>query len=361
MQFRGTIIPPLPEKRWTGNMDATFVEERRQALEHFINEVCSHAKLCQTLELQIFLSASDEGLISGKELLKVPSLAAAYVPTTSTVTSLWSSLKDGMFMTSNIQPVEIPNDDDYAKIGEQIDEYEKRISEIKRCSDLVYAAQRSEGYEMSRFGSYMSALAAHEKKDEDMRRLADITGDLFENVSNLYQDQLDKMLSMYVSVVRYQAGKVGAVKVVMNNRESAIYEVQQANASMQRNKEKFAAARASSGAAASAMRAEQKMASAEDRMNHAREQVHFIASSLKVESKRMDSGKAADMKNALLSLARIQLEYHTQARQAWENLIPVLGASEVDVHESQLRAQRRVSCRRPGEKDQGVGQIIGLL
>ena len=32
----GTIIPPLPEKRWTGNMDATFVEERRQALEYFI-------------------------------------------------------------------------------------------------------------------------------------------------------------------------------------------------------------------------------------------------------------------------------------------------------------------------------------
>lgn len=32
----GTIIPPIPEKRWTGNLDATFVEERRQGLEHFI-------------------------------------------------------------------------------------------------------------------------------------------------------------------------------------------------------------------------------------------------------------------------------------------------------------------------------------
>jgi hypothetical protein len=100
----------------------------------------------------------------------------------------------------------------------------------------------------------------------------------------------------------------------MNNRESAIQEVQQANASMQRNKERFAAARASSGAAASAMRAEQKMASAEDRMNHAREQVHFIASSLKVESRRMDTGRATDLKNALLSLSEIELEYHTQVR-----------------------------------------------
>ncbi|GMF15259.1 unnamed protein product [Phytophthora lilii] len=73
-------------------MDATFVEERRQALEHFI------------------------GLIAGKELLKVASIAATYVPTPATVSSLWSSLKDGVFLASNIQQVEIKTDDDYAKV-----------------------------------------------------------------------------------------------------------------------------------------------------------------------------------------------------------------------------------------------------
>ncbi|GLD95247.1 hypothetical protein PINS_up003891 [Pythium insidiosum] len=207
----------------------------------------------------------------------------------------------------------------------------------------------------------MSALSAHEKKDEEMRQFAEMTGDLFENVSNLYQDELDKLLAMYVSVIRYQTGKVDAVKTVMNNRESAIQEVQQANASMQRNKERFAAARASSGAAASAMRAEQKMASAEDRMNLAKEQVQFIASSLKVESRRMDTGRAADLKGSLLALASIELEYHVQSRMAWENLIPALNLPDIDVQDSQLKAQRRVSCRRPGEKNEGVGQIIGLL
>ncbi|KAG2780883.1 hypothetical protein PC129_g8396 [Phytophthora cactorum] len=358
-QFRGTIIPPLPEKRWTGNMDATFVEERRQALEHFINEVCSHEKLSQTLELQIVLTASTEGLIAGKELLKVASIAATYVPTPASVSSLWSSLKDGVFLSSNVQQVEIKTDDDYARIGQHIDEYEKRIRDVTRCSDIVYAAQRSEGYEMSRFGSYLSALSEHEKRDSDMKQLAEVAGDHFETVSNIYQDQLDKLLSMYVSIVRYQAGKVDAVKAVMHNRESAIYEVQQANASMQRNKERFAAARASSGAAASAMRAEQKMASAEDRMNHAKEQVQFIANSLKVETKRMDTGKTANFKTALLSLANLELDYHVQSRAAWEGLRSFLEMSDDEVAESRHRAQAPITCRKPGEKD--LGQIIGLL
>ncbi|KAG7393208.1 hypothetical protein PHYPSEUDO_011213 [Phytophthora pseudosyringae] len=359
MHFRGTIIPPLPEKRWTGNMDATFVEERRQALEHFINEVCSHEKLSQTLELQIVLTASTEGLIAGKELLKVASIAATYVPTPASVSSLWSSLKDGVFLSSNVQQVEIKTDDDYARIGQHIDEYEKRIRDVTRCSDIVYAAQRGEGYEMSRFGSYLSALSEHEKRDSDMKQLAEVAGDHFDTVSNIYQDQLDKLLSMYVSIVRYQAGKVDAVKTVMHNRESAIHEVQQANASMQRNKERFAAARASSGAAASAMRAEQKMASAEDRMNHAKEQVQFIANSLKVETKRMDTGKAANLKTALLSLANLELDYHVQSRAAWEGLRSFLELGDEEVAESRQRAQAPITYRKPGETD--LGQITGLL
>ncbi|RLN56120.1 hypothetical protein BBJ28_00002422 [Nothophytophthora sp. Chile5] len=55
-------------------------------------------------------------------------------------------------------------------------------------------------------------------------------------------------------------------------------------------------------------------AKAEDRMNQAKEQVQFIANSLKVESKRMDSGKTANFKTALLSLANLELDYQVQVQ-----------------------------------------------
>lgn len=47
-------------------------------------------------------------------------------------------------------------------------------------------------------------------------------------------------------------------------------------------------------------------------MNQAKEQVQFIANSLKVETKRMDTGKTANLKTALLSLANLELDYHVQ-------------------------------------------------
>ena len=47
-------------------------------------------------------------------------------------------------------------------------------------------------------------------------------------------------------------------------------------------------------------------------MNEAKEQVQFIANSLKVESKRMGTGRTANLKTALLSLANLELDYHVQ-------------------------------------------------
>ena len=47
-------------------------------------------------------------------------------------------------------------------------------------------------------------------------------------------------------------------------------------------------------------------------MNEAKEQVQFIANSLKVESKRMGTGRTANLKTALLSLANLEHDYHVQ-------------------------------------------------
>ncbi|RHY31032.1 hypothetical protein DYB32_003823 [Aphanomyces invadans] len=258
-------------------------------------------------------SPSFPGLVAGRELLAIAPAVAAYVPKASTMSGLWSSMKDSLFVSSVQQVVEIKTDEDYTKIGEHIDEYRSRIEELVRCSDVVYTAGRSQGYEMSRCGTFLSALAVHEREDQPMSHLVGNAGEVFEAVSNLYQDELDKLLALYVSNIRYLAGKVGAVKTVLTNREQAIQEVHQASATMHRNKERFAAARASSGAAASAMIAEQKMVSVgAHRMNLAKEQVDFIATSLKVEAKRLYLGKTEELKQSLLALATTNSEYHAR-------------------------------------------------
>jgi hypothetical protein len=116
-------------------------------------------------------------------------------------------------------------------------------------------------------------------------------------------------------------------------------------------------------------------------MNQAKEQVQFIANSLKVETKRMDTGKTANLKTALLSLANLELDYHVQVRSlcidckvfvpgadnhsilqsraAWEGLRSFLELSDEEIAESRHKAQASITYRRPGEES--GGQIVGLL
>ena len=42
-----------------------------------------------------------------------------------------------------------------------------------RCSDAVYSSQRAEGYELSRCGTFFSALSVHEREDQEM---SNVTG-----------------------------------------------------------------------------------------------------------------------------------------------------------------------------------------
>jgi len=35
-RYKGLIVPPLPKKKYAGNMDNQFIEKRREELENFL-------------------------------------------------------------------------------------------------------------------------------------------------------------------------------------------------------------------------------------------------------------------------------------------------------------------------------------
>jgi sorting nexin-1/2 len=60
-EYPGVIVPPCPEKNQLENFrkSGTFIEQRRQALEVFINKVCSHRILKHSDLLRMFLEADE--------------------------------------------------------------------------------------------------------------------------------------------------------------------------------------------------------------------------------------------------------------------------------------------------------------
>ena len=60
--FKGYIIPPLPEKSVVGRFTPSFIETRRRALEHCLNRIANHSEL-RKRSIKAFLEAKDDGLL----------------------------------------------------------------------------------------------------------------------------------------------------------------------------------------------------------------------------------------------------------------------------------------------------------
>lgn len=58
--FAFVVVPPLPGKQATGNLDPVFIEYRRAALEKFMRRTCRHAILQHSAALQMFCEADDQ-------------------------------------------------------------------------------------------------------------------------------------------------------------------------------------------------------------------------------------------------------------------------------------------------------------
>jgi hypothetical protein len=54
------VVPPLPDKALTGNMDVDFINERMRGLESFLRRLAMHKELSKSKDLEAFLLETDE-------------------------------------------------------------------------------------------------------------------------------------------------------------------------------------------------------------------------------------------------------------------------------------------------------------
>ncbi len=57
--YKGLIIPPLPEKKYFGNLGDDFIDKRRYELETFLKVIATHQTLKFDPQLKMFLTSED--------------------------------------------------------------------------------------------------------------------------------------------------------------------------------------------------------------------------------------------------------------------------------------------------------------
>lgn len=195
--FHGTILPPLPPKRWVNNVDADFVRERMEWLARYMARLSQHPRLLSSFELQVMLTASRDGLESAKAIMPAAgqvggvadcaepgasnrrgrgvagaagAIAAkavhrttavqASIPGTKVLASLWGSVRNVVGLGQEMPPIQvIPTDDDFDKLAATRMGLHRHVGKALEAAEALYEAKRKFAHEAWVAGHSLNLVA----------------------------------------------------------------------------------------------------------------------------------------------------------------------------------------------------------
>lgn len=157
--FPAAIIPLFPEKRVLGNSDDSFVAARQAALEAYLSKVVHHPSLVTSLDLLVFLSASDSGLEAARAFIEVVAAEEAESFLAKAADAVASvAARDG------VEKLALKLDEAFIAACATHGAALARLAHVVRAGNALTVTQHDHADKVAALGRALVALAAHERK-----------------------------------------------------------------------------------------------------------------------------------------------------------------------------------------------------
>ncbi|CAM9414245.1 unnamed protein product [Phaeothamnion confervicola] len=275
--------------------------------------------------------------------------------------SLWGSVKTTVGLTKATAPLAIPQDAEYEAAAGRLGAYEPHLRHAADTADRLAADKRGQAYELSRLGHYLQqGSMLEESSAAPEARMLYAVGWRTEDIGMKWLDAIDTEVWEFVDVVEEHSRIVcTSLPGVVQQRKNTILELQAANGSLQRNKQRLQAARAS-GSRPTAEVAQGKMGQAEARMDDARARMHAISGTFKAEAHRYEREKTAELQGALLRFVELQAEQAKSTNALWKRVLEDINPTDAEMQASLRRVRAgRSAAAAAAEAAVGITLIAG--
>ena len=311
----GVICPPLPEKSVVEKFRFTpaFIEARRLSLKEYLEDVTSHPILKYSVDLQLFLEASEEewklekgkggGAGAGKKIVRDISQGAAFV--------VGKEIRDDDPMYQNTKAYFAALEASMEEINKQVERYVARQREQASC--------------LSEFGKAMQAMGEHEgaelaKKFATFNKFA-------ERAAAVNAEKIQQVSDRVEKPVRKLLRSLECVRSAMDDRETAFYEYRSLCQEVQTKTQRKAKLQTQVGQEQRASQLALDISETERKKEAAKDNLDFIVERLNSELSRYQVSRTAMMSEILNNFSAIQVEMSTENSKDWTGLLPELDAA----------------------------------
>lgn len=159
-KFPATIIPLFPTKRIVGNTDADFVKDRMHDLELFVDKVAHHPTLNMSLDLLIFLDATDDGIEAAKRYVEDTAAEDAESILVKGVDLVMNYAVTG----SAALPLAIKPDEAFVQSCASHGATLARLAAAVKTAAYLDATGKEAAVSLSQLGIALAAFAEHEQR-----------------------------------------------------------------------------------------------------------------------------------------------------------------------------------------------------
>jgi hypothetical protein len=161
LTFPAAVIPPFPEKRLVMNTDPEFVAARQAALEVYVEKVARHPRLGTSLDLLVFLDASDPGLEAAKSYIEAAAAESEDSLLDRGVDAAKALLGGG---GGGVHEAELRPDDGYLADAAAHGVAFARLEKVVRSGEAAHAAGGASAAALTELGKAMMALGETERR-----------------------------------------------------------------------------------------------------------------------------------------------------------------------------------------------------
>jgi len=307
--FPGTVVPPLPPKRLWGNTDQEFIDERRAALEHYINHVSKHPLLTKCFEVTTMLDASTEGLHLFRDMIKRNLLAKRELESEGLMNKVVSALnRDGgsqLNMDLNSLPLSVSR---ISVASSELKLLEHRFESLINIVEKLVHTHKTQTAVLSKVSATLEPVFNDELFALQLKSSMD-------SVIVYLNSRNDKFGSNFLVPLKFHLGRVRSVKTVIRNHDSFISSLKTAH-------EKYI---------------QRKNPSDRDKIEKCKENLVNINRSLGEELDKYQIQNTNDMRGLIETYVLVQIESCNALQHAFNSIAKMCSGGD----ESQQQVSRR--------------------
>ena len=351
-KYPGAIVPPLPEKHATQvqtmkvsgiGCSAEWLEERRAQLQRFLQRVAAHPQLHASLDLQMFLEASEETLEAHKESSKQGKPSTTYALLTDVKAGILSSYARSFSLLSDapsnyVAVADVP----CQQMGNYAATLEAQVTAVHKHSKRYIERHRALGASLGGFGTALSQLGVCEQEvNGGLARALSQMGLCVDQLARAYDDHAAAEAAAFEEPIKDYVRLLGQARQAIGARESALKTLNAAGAALEKKKDVLERYRHATHKEEKQQSMARDVADAEAMSACAKQEYDAVSARVDGEMARFQREKLADFKVMLSSFIQLQVEHSSRVQAMWRELLPHLEGVDAPAEQQQQQQQQQ--------------------